>query len=227
MSERLDRIERILEENSKGLQELRVSQAKTDEKLDKLATSQAKTDEQLNRTDEQLNRTDEQLNRTDEQLNRLTERVDTLSKNVDKLVGRTDHLDNFTNNYGQAIEEFFFRSLNEVKKLGNIQFNDVKRDIKGTITDNQYDILMLNGHCVGLIEVKNKVHVNEVLLIKDKIVDNFKKNFPQYKSFKYYFALASMVTYPDLIEVCKEEGVFLLTQKGDHIELVNDKVKIF
>ena len=198
MSERLDKLEKIVTD-------LALSQAKTDEKLDKLATSQAKTDEQLNRTDKQLER--------------LTERVD-------KLVGRTDHLDNFTNNYGQTIEEFFFRSLNEVKKLGNIQFNDVKRDIKGTITDNQYDILML-GQSVGLVEVKNKVHVSEVLLIKDKIVDNFKKNFPQYKSFKYYFALASMVTYPDLIETCKKEGVFLLTQKGDHIEIVNDKVKIF
>ena len=135
-------------------------------------------------------------------------------------------MDNFTNNYGQTIEEFFFRSLNEVKKLGNIQFNDVKRDIKGTITDNQYDILML-GQSVGLVEVKNKVHVNEVFLIKDKIVDNFKKNFQEYKDYKHYFALASMVTYPDLIETCKKEGVFLLTQKGDHIDLVNNKVKIF
>ena len=47
MSERLDRIERILEENSKGLQELRVSQVKTDEQLNRLEKSHGKLSKEI------------------------------------------------------------------------------------------------------------------------------------------------------------------------------------
>ena len=217
MSERLDKVEKMIEslvisqaktdeyirENSRDIKALKESQAKTDEKLDKLATSQAKTDEQLKKTDEQLNRTE---------------------KSHEKL---SKEIRNFIGNYGQAVEEYFFHSLEHSMKLGKIKFNSIRKNIKGMLTDHEYDIILVNGDSVGVIEIKSKLHFENVSTLRKTHIGNFKKNFPQYKGFKHYFALASMVTYPDLIETCKKEGVFLLTQKGDHIELVNDKVKAF
>ena len=182
MSERLDRIEKILEENSKGLQELRVSQAKTDEQLNRLEKSHGK-----------------------------------LSKEIRNFIG----------NYGQTVEEYFFHSLEYSMKLGKIKFNSIRKNVKGMLTEHEYDIILANGDCIGVIEVKSKLHFEDVATLRKTHIDNFKKNFQEYKNYKYYFALASMVTYPDLIETCKKEGVFLLTQKGDHIEIVNNKVKFF
>ena len=252
MSERLDKLEKIvtdlalsqaktdeqlnelkesqsktdehIRDNSRDIKALKESQAKTDEKLDKLATSQAKTDEKLDKLAMSQAKTDEKLDKlamsqakTDEQLNRTEKAHEKLSKEIRNFIG----------NYGQTVEEYFFHSLEYSMKLGKIKFNSIRKNVKGMITEHEYDIILANSNCVGVIEVKSKLHFEDVATLRKTHIDNFKKNFQEYKDYKHYFALASMVTYPDLIEVCKEEGVFLLTQKGDHIELVNDKVKIF
>ena len=224
MSERLDKLEKIvtdlalsqakteeyIRDNSRDIKALKESQAKTDEKLDKLAMSQAKTDEKLDKLAMSQAKTDEQLNRTEKAHEKLSKEIR-----------------NFIGNYGQTVEEYFFHSLEYSMKLGKIKFNSIRKNVKGMLTEHEYDIILANSNCVGVIEVKSKLHFEDVATLRKTHIDNFKKNFQEYKDYKHYFALASMVTYPDLIEVCKEEGVFLLTQKGDHIELVNDKVKIF
>jgi hypothetical protein len=42
-----------------------------------------------------------------------------------------------------------------------------------------------------------------------------------------YAGIASLVTYHELIEEVEKHGLFLLTQQGDHIEVVNEKVTAF
>ena len=156
MSERLDRIEKILEENSKGLQQLRVSQAKTDEQLNKLKESQAKTDEKLYKLATSQAKTDEQLKKTDEQLNRLEKSHGKLSKEIRNFIG----------NYGQTVEEYFFHSLEYSMKLGKIKFNSIRKNVKGMLTEHEYDIILANGDCIGVIEVKSKLHFEDVATLK-------------------------------------------------------------
>ena len=89
-------------------------------------------------------------------------------------------------------------------KLGKIKFNSIRKNVKGMLTEHEYDIILENGDCIGVIEVKSKLHFEDVATLRKTHIDNFKKNFQEYKNYKYYFALASMVTYPDLIETCKK-----------------------
>jgi septal ring factor EnvC (AmiA/AmiB activator) len=56
MSERLDRIEKLLEKAVIDTAKLKESQAKTDEQIQELKESQIKTDEQMKNTSKELDR---------------------------------------------------------------------------------------------------------------------------------------------------------------------------
>ena len=159
-------------------------------------------------TSEQIRQTDEQMKRTDVRLNSLNKKWE-----------------GFFGNYGEAVEEIFYRSLEEKMKLGDIVFDKIDRRVSTNNHSTEFDILLFNGDCVGIIEVKSKAHPKEVRSTINKKLQHFKIDYPQYAKHKIFFGIATLVTNPTLIKMAKEEGIFLLTQKGDCLEVVNGDVK--
>jgi len=191
---------------------LAIAQQKTDVQL-------AKTDAQLAKTDAQLARTDVQLAKTDAQLAKTSAKVERIAT----LVG------NISNNQGDSAEEFFYRSLADNAYLGDMHFDIIYRNLpskKGNLQD-EFDIVLANEHSVAIIEVKQKAHPTLIDEMLEKKLPNFRILFPYHKEQKLYGAIASMVSNDELVEKAKDAGLFFLTQKGNHIVLVNDKVKDF
>ena len=210
-----DEIRQNLLESSRRMKELHISQAKTDEQLKKtdeqikeLHISQAKTDEQLKKTDEQMKETAEQIKETDR---------------VMKSIGQ--QLGGLGNHLGDSSEEFFFRSFEKKPVLGDIVFDSVERWIKKTKKSREIDILLINGSCVALIEVKFKADYKKLEEIKAQKICGFRENHFQYRNHKLYFGIASMSTEPELIEAAREAKMFLLTQQGDHLVVANDQAQ--
>ena len=58
-------------------------------------------------------------------------------------------------------------------------------------------------------------------------IQAFKAMLPQYADHQFYFGVATMVSYDDLIEVAKEQGIYLLTQQGDELAYLNEQVRVF
>jgi hypothetical protein len=63
-------------------------------------------------------------------------------------------------------------------------------------------------------------------LVKRKI-PNFTLLFPDYKKYKIYGAVASMVSNDKLRGYAKKHGIFLITQKSRHLSLMNEQVTVF
>ena len=175
-----------------------------------LAVAQAKTDEQLKKTDEQLKQTDEQLNRTDEKVNRIA-----------SLVG------NISNNQGDVTEEYFVNSLEESLRVGAIDFDYIIPNFKakrGHQTLAEYDILLVNGESVAIVEVKYKAHLNDLNKLPKKIEQL--KNLPQYKNYKVYAGIATFYATDELIDEAKRLGCFVLQRKGDVVITHNENLKV-
>jgi hypothetical protein len=106
-----------------------------------LAIAQAKTDAQMAKTDAQMAKTDAQMAKTDAKLDKLT-----------ALCG------GIASNQGSVAEEFFFNSLVSEPFLGDIKFDRITPQLvvgrKGK--QSEYDIVMVNGATVGIVEVKYK-----------------------------------------------------------------------
>ena len=106
------------------------------------------------------------------------------------------------------------------------KFDEIRKNNKGLKTNDEFDIVMLNGHAVGIIEVKHKAHKNDLPGMFRK-ADAFRLNFPDYQHHRIYLGLASMAFYPELEQECIDQGIAVIKQVGETI-VINDKhLKVF
>jgi len=184
----------------------------TDDELKDLVASLAIDQKELTK---KMAQTDEQMRRTDEQINRLETQVEKMARKIDrvgKIVG------NVGKNQGAVTEEFFFNSLGENAHLGGIHFDNLMANIQmrqGKL-EEEYDIVMMNGNAVGIVEVKYKAHEKDVNKLERKMT-HFKKLFPVYKNFKLYGAIASFHFYDKAKQTALENGFFVLQRSGNVI----------
>ena len=199
--------------------ELALMSKETNAKFDRTDEKFDRTDEKFDRTEAQMARTDEQIKRTDEQLKRTDEKLERMGITLGSV----------TNNIGSITEEYFFNCLSEKSVLGGVKYDKVRRNIGGVglKSEDEFDIVMYNGDSIALIECKNKAHENDLRKLITRKADNFKDVFPNFKDYKIYLGLASFSFYPELEEIAKQNGVAILKQKGEIMEIEADNLKIY
>jgi hypothetical protein len=100
----------------------------------------------------------------------------------------------WANNHGFFAEEYFINSFEQKKQnFFGEKFDEIEKNVKGIKKGfkDEYDILLINGKSIGIIEIKFKAHENDVLEVIRK-AETFRVNFPEYKNHKIYLGLASM-----------------------------------
>ncbi len=189
-----------------------------------LAISQAKTDAQMRETDAQMKalresqaKTDAQMQKTDEQMKKTDERFEDLrasNKRMGILLG------NISNNQGDVAEEFFYNSLEDKKDLAGIHYDFIDKNWKSSTKNlrDEFDIVMVNGKDIAIIEVKYKAHERDLEKLLTKKQENFKELFPIYKDYNHHLALASFYMPQELKEKALENNVIVLQRKGDVME---------
>ena len=140
---------------------------------------------------------------------------------TEKMIGGISY------NQGKFAEEYFFNSFDRGKQnFFGEKFDSIKQNLKGTETEDEFDIVMLNGGAVGIIEVKFKAHKNDIPDVLKKVA-TFRDNFPKYKNHKAYIGIATMAFYPELEQECENQGIAIVKQVGDTV-VINDKhLKVF
>ena len=209
------------------------SQKETDKQLNKtsiqieeLSVSQKETDKQLNKTSIQIEElsvsqkeTDKQLNKTSIQIKELLVSQKETDRKLDKVAKM---LGGIGANQGDIAEDFFYNSLVVTNRLGELQFDDVTKNMekhRGKIHE-EYDIFLTNGESIAIIEVKYKAHLQDVKKL-DRKFDNFKKLFPIYQDYKLYGAMASFYFNQDTKDKLLAQGYFVLERCGDLIQSSN------
>jgi hypothetical protein len=173
-----------------------------------LAVSQAKTDEKLNRLSKLYGIAS---TKTDEKLNRLSE-----------LYGGV------SSNQGSAAEEFFFNSLTANPEVGGIKFDRVTPNVMPATKTKQgeFDIVMVNGNSVAVIEVKYKVHPSDI----EKATKNLKRYrefYPEHKNYKLYGGIAGFSIPADAVKAAKEQGLFVLKRVGEVLKTDAKEMRAF
>jgi len=164
--------------------------------LEELRASQAKTDAQLEKTDAQLAKTDAKVAKLAE------------------LYG------NEANNQGDVAEEFFYNTLVDKQSLAGVKYDFVGKNWQHDIgkVKDEFDIVMVNGKDIALIEVKYKAHDRDLDKLITKKIENFRILYPMYASYNIHLALAAFHINEELKERALEEGVIVIQRKGDTIE---------
>jgi len=144
-------------------------------------------------------------------------------KELQKMMG------SWGNNFGKFAEEYFFNSFESGQKnFFGENFDEIEKNIKGFKKGfkDEYDILLINGKSIGIVEVKFRSNENDVPKVLRK-AETFRANFPEYKKHQIYLGLATMSFYPELEQECINEGIAVIKQVGDNV-VINDKhLKVF
>jgi len=215
----IDELKELMKNLIQRQEDLTIKMDRTSSEIDKLKIGQEKTDEQLKKTDEQLKKTDEQLKRNAEELKISDERLTRKLDKLGMLVG------NISNNQGEVAEEFFANSLKNELKIGKINFDYLLENVNLSTKkiNDEFDILLINGNSLAMIEVKYKVHP-KVIDTLDKKIEHLKM-LPQYKNYKIYAGVAGFKVPKDVIKKAKKKGFFVLKREGKIIhEYVDDLI---
>lgn len=149
-------------------------------------------------------------------------KVDALTESTNALRESTkrmgEHLGGIANNQGSVAEEFFYNSLLEHPQVGRFKFSKIISNhlvgSKGKQTE--FDLVLINGNCVVVVEVKYKLHPAHVDKLAQQI-KAFKKLSPEFKGYEVYGALAGFSVPRDVIETAAEHGYMVLKRRGQHI----------
>ena len=168
-----------------------ITQEQLTQAILELKSSQEKTDEQMKKTDARLNK-------------------------VAKLVG------NISNNQGDIAEEFFYNSMKTKLSLAGINYDFIEPNAHRSKDDieDEYDMLLVNGKDVAIIETKYKAHTSDIEKLINRKYSNFKKLYPEYKNFTHHLGLASFNINENVKEFALQNNVMLLQRKGDLIETI-------
>lgn len=169
-----------------------------------LREAQAKTEAQIAKTEAQIAKTDK------------------------KFKTMQDMLDGISKNQGSVAEEFFYNSLRAKPVLGEIRFDRVTPHLvvgrKGKLSE--YDVVMVNGASVGIVEVKYKAHVNDLVQVHEQ-VKRFRRDCPEFKDYAIYGGLAGLSVPDDVAKAAKARGLFVLKRKGEALEAQTEGMRGF
>ncbi len=170
-----------------------------------LANALLRLEKAQEKTDEQLAKTDAQLAKTDVKLEKIAQMVGSIG-----------------NNQGDVAEEFFYNSLEAKPILAGIAYDYIDKNItrsKKGLRD-EFDIVLINGKDIAIIETKYKAHVKDVEKLINKKYENFKKLYSEYKDYNHHLGLASFYINDDTKEMALSNNVIVLQRKGDVIETI-------
>ena len=135
----------------------------------------------------------------------------------------------FTASYGREAEFAFIKAIDRAKgNLLGIEFIHLLPNIKRFKKSREYDIVLLNGDYVGLVEIKRTASKEDVLKLIGEQVEDFKVDFPNFvKDKKLICFLASYTCIDDVLDFATANGVCVLLQKGFMLTAKNSILKYF
>ena len=176
-----------------------------------LAIESKKTDEQMKKTSEEMKKVSQ----------RISEEMKTLQQETQKEIKDLGlYIGNIARNQGDIAEEFFVNSISSTLKIGGIQYDELYKNLykKTKKAEGEFDIVLVNGKQLLMIETKYKAHENDLDNLINKKYKNFKNLYPEYKDYTHNIGLASFYINDDIKEKALNENVIILQRKGDIIE---------
>ena len=139
------------------------------------------------------------------------------------------HIDGMSKSNGLFAEDYFFNSFERGQQtFFGEKFDDIRRNVSTLVigSKDEYDIVMLNGKSVGIVEIKYRARKDDIAQIIRK-AKTFRSNFPNYRKHQLYLALASLTFSQQLEGECIKKGIAIVKQVGDTV-VINDKhLKIY
>jgi Holliday junction resolvase-like predicted endonuclease len=146
-----------------------------------------------------------------------------------RLTKLTKEVGGMSKNNGAFAEEYFYNALDASRSFGNIKYDAVDRNMMNKIgkKEGEFDVVMLNGSSVAIIEVKYRVHQKFPEKLATKKVKRFRKLYPKYAQHKIYLGIAGLSFTDAVVANARLFGIGLVKPKGDTIECDTEHIRAY
>ncbi|MDI9335360.1 MAG: hypothetical protein QM533_13400 [Cytophagales bacterium] len=145
-----------------------------------------------------------------------------------KLNKLADLYGGIADNQGSVAEEFFFNSLNANPVIGGIKYDRVTPNLivgnKGK--QSEFDMVLVNGNSVALIEVKHKAHLSSLDQLEMQI-KRYRESFPEHANYKLYGGIAGLSVPDETVKEAHKRGLFVLKQQGNVFAVDAEAMRAF
>ena len=183
-----------------------------------IAEMQKETEKRFRETDKKFAETERIVKETSESIKRTEKMIE----NTNKQIG------GISRSNGEFCEEYFINSFKENPTFMGEKYERVIDYLKPdpVVINDEYDLVLRNGSSVVIIEMKYKASTEDVGKIFSKL-HSYRANYPMFKDYKAYLALASFRFPAKVRQRANEEGIVLIEQRGEKIEVISENVKTF
>jgi len=154
---------------------------------------------------------------------KMFQETDKKFKETDRKIDRLAKLyGGVSENSKDVAEEFFRRGLEARSSLFGIEYTEVDHLARTSKKhQGEFDIVLHNKAYIIVIEVKYKLHPDDVMDFINRKLVHFKPLFREYADKKIIGAVAGMSVPSDSYELAAKHGLLVLTQAGDNMAVMN------
>ncbi len=165
----------------------------------------------------------EQSKETEKWMKEQSVKADRHFKETERIVRNVSkNLGGIGNNIGEATEEYFRGAFKRKRVFAGVKIKFVGRLNKQLETiGGEYDVVLFGEDTLVIVEVKHKLTRDDVLWFVNKSLNIFKTLFPEYAGFKVLGAVACMTAQKTAIKLAIKNGLFVVTQSGQKISVLN------
>ena len=217
-------------ETDKRLNELRVQTAETDKRLNELREQTAETDKRLNELRVQTAETDKRLNELREQMVELRAQTAETDKRLNKLMAGNESMQSFIKNDADACEQRFVESLDSNHLIvSGVKFYEIHSNVRKKLGGKniELDALLINGDSIAIMEVKKKLHLNDVVKVRDKLIGRFRDLFPEYQAKRLLVLVAGESINADAENEALEAGFVVLSFKARELQMQTRRARYY
>jgi len=131
-------------------------------------------------------------------------------------------------NNGYFMEEVFLRALELNPVIGDMRFNGAAPYVRGLLPGGrrrEYDCVLENDEYVAIVEVKYRLHPDDVVKFVEKAIPEFRIFFPQFGNRKIIGAVgAGSFSEPSVIKA-QEYGLAILSTVGRELRQIAPATK--
>jgi len=133
-----------------------------------------------------------------------------------------------SDNIGYHAEQFFQDIFKRKLEFGRVRYDEMIPNLAYNGKKKiEFDIALLNGDSIALIEVKNRIHPDFVKKFAEERIELFRKYFQEFSDYRAYLGIAGFSFCDEVLEQASRYGIGIVKQVGEGVEIRADNLKAY
>ena len=141
----------------------------------------------------------------------------------------SNQIGGISNNIGHHAEQFFQSVFKEKLEFGRIKYDEMIPNLtyKGKKYKIEFDIALVNGDSVALIEAKNRIHPDFVIELAEKRIEKFREFFHEFDNYDVYLGIAGFSFSDEVLDRASAYGIGIIRQVGEGVEIEANNLRVY